>query len=128
MNFKDLKIGDKLYVVNKGADFGIRLETHVVESIEVYDTYKYLNLDDSGGLMVDDTCKNSDNIGFFFTNLEKAQKFYLKEEQEVYCSLIGKASKYLRQYNNLVEIMDNISKERDNIETELILNGSNLEN
>lgn len=128
MKFKDLKEGDNIYVVNKGVDFGIRLETHVVESIEVYDTYKYLNLDDSGGLMVDDTCKDSDNIGFIFTNLEKAQKFYLKEEHEVYCSLIGKASKYLRQYNDLVEIMDNISKERDNIETELILNGSNLEN
>ena len=128
MKFKDLKEGDKIYVVNKGSDFGIRLETHVVESIEVYDTYKYINLDDSGVLMVDDACKDSDNISFIFTNLEKAQKFYLKEEHEVYCSLIGKASKYLRQYNNLVEIMDNISKERDNIETELILNGSNLEN
>ena len=127
MKFKDLKEGDKIYVVNKGADFGIRLEIHVVESIEVYDTYKYLNLDDSGGLMVDDRCKDLDNIGFFFTNLEKAQKFYLKEEHEVYCSLIGKASKYLKQYNDLVEIMNNISKERDNIETELILNGSNLE-
>ena len=128
MKFKDLKEGDKIYVVNKGADFGIRLEIHVVESIEVYDTYKYLNLDDAGGLMVDDACKDSDNIGFFFTNLEKAQKFYLKEEHEVYCSLIGKASKYLRQYNNLVEIMNNISNERDRIEEEMILNGSYLEN
>ena len=128
MNFKDLKIGDNIYVVNKGDDFGIRLETHVVESIEVYDTYKYINLDDSGGLMVDDTCKNSDNIGFFFTNLEKAQKFYLKEEPEVYFQLIGKATKYLRKYNDLVEIMDNIISQKNNIETELILNGSHLEN
>jgi hypothetical protein len=127
MKFKDLKEGDNIYVVNKGSDFGIRLETHVVESIEVYDTYKYLNLDDSGGLMVDDACKDLDNIGFFFTNLEKAQKSYLKEEHEVYCSLIGKASKYLRQYNNLVEIMNNISEQRDEIEQDLILNGYTLE-
>ena len=127
MKFKDLKEGDNIYVVNKGDDFGIRLETHVVESIEVYDTYKYLSLDDSCGLMVDDACKDLDNIGFFFTNIEKAQKFYLKEEHEVYCSLIGKASKYLRKYNNLVEIMNNISEQRDEIEQDLILNGYTLE-
>lgn len=127
MKFKDLKEGDNIYVVNKGDDFGIRLETHVVESIEVYDTYKYLNIDDSGGLIVDDTCKDLDSIDFFFTNLKKAQKFYLKEEHEVYCSLIGKASKYLRKYNNLVEIMNNISEQRDEIEQDLILNGYTLE-
>lgn len=128
MKFKDLKEGDNIYVVNTGADFGIRIETHVVESIKVYDTYKYLNLDDTSRLMVEEAFKNSDRLGFFFTDIEKAQKYYLEKEHEIYCSLVGKATKYLKKYNDIVEIMNNISEERDRIETELILNGSNLEN
>jgi len=130
MTFKDLKKGDKLYVVNEGLDFGIRVEEHVIEEItEAYGgEYIAFKLDDTCTAYIYENNIEDDKCGVYFANKKDAQKYFLKKEHEIYCTLVGKASKYLRQYNNLVEIMDNISKERDNIETELILNGSNLEN
>lgn len=130
MTFKELKKGDKLYVVNEGLDFGIRLEEHVIEEItEAYGgEYLAFKLDDTCTAYIYYTLFEGDKCGVYFTNKKDAQKYFLKKEHEIYCTLVGKASKYLRNYNNCVEIMNNISNERDRIEEEMILDGSNLEN
>lgn len=126
--FKDLKIGDKLYIVNEGESFGIRIEEPTI--IGITHECGDLVLEFEGGLhgWIDETQENLKKCGFYFANLKDAQEYYLKKEHEIYCSLVGKAAKYLKKYNDIVEIMNNISEERDRIETELILNGSNLEN
>ena len=138
MNFKDVKEGDKIYIVNEGTDFGIRLETHEIKSIvekerinnvtkEKYIT-KYFYLDDGTSFTVDlEFYYDDTNIGFIFADKVKAQKFFLKKEQDIYCDLIKKAKNALKTYNECIELMNNISMQRDKIEQDLILNGYNLE-
>lgn len=130
IKFKDLKKGDEVYVVNEGEDFGVRLETHKVEMVVKKEEYNqdHIHLDDGTAFIVDWDFNEIDSQGFIFTNKIKAQKHFLNKVHDVYCKLVGTAAKRLRQYNQCVEIMNNISEERDRIETELILNGSNLEN
>ena len=129
MNFKDLKIGDKLYVVNEGIDFGIRLEEHVIEEIiEAYGgEYLAFKLDDTCTAYIYKTLFKHDKCGIYFVNKADAQQYFLKKGQDVYFDLVKKAANALKEYNTYIEIMNNISKERDNTEQDLILNGYNLE-
>lgn len=129
MNFKDLKIGDKLYVVNEGSNFGIRLEEHAIEEIiEAYGSeYLAFKLDDTCTAYIYKTFFEDDKCGIYFVNKAEAQQYFLKKEQDIYCDLIKKSANALKEYNTYVEIINNISKERDNIEQDLILNGYNLE-
>lgn len=130
MKFKDLKKGDKLYVVNEGLDFGIMVEEHVIEGItEVYGgEYIAIKLDDTCTAYIYKTLFESDKCGIYFINKADAQQYFLKKEKDVYCDLIKKAANALNEYNKCIEIINNISKERDNTEQDLILNGYNLEN
>ena len=126
--FKDLKVGDKIYILNEGESFGIRIESPTIIDITHECGDLVLEFEDGLHGWIDEKQENMKRCGFYFANLEEAQKSYLKKEHEIYCSLVGKAAKYLKKYNDIVEIMNNISEERDKIETELILNGNNLEN
>lgn len=128
MNFKDLKIGDKLYVVNQGDSFGMRIEEHIINDIKFDELGMKLFMDDTSVVYVDKSVLNSNKCGCCFLDKKDAQKNFLKKYINVYSDFVHKASKHLKKYNDCVEIMNNISKEKDNIETELILNGSNLEN
>lgn len=125
--FKDLKVGDKLFIVNEGSSFGIRIESPTIIGIKHEYGDLVFELDDGLHGYLNESQENLKRCGFYFANLEEAQRTYLEKEHEIYCSLVGKAAKYLKKYNDVVEIMNNISEERDRIETELILNGSNLE-
>lgn len=132
MTFKDLKIGDKVFVVNEEKTtfgrktFGIKIETRTIKKT-FYECDDLVLVFDEGFGYIDKTCENSKEYMPYFVNLQDAQKHFLKKEPEVYSSLVGEAAKYLKKYNDIVEIMNNISEERDKIETELIINGSNLE-
>ena len=129
MNFKDLKEGDEIYIVNEGIGFGIRLETHKIESIIIKEEYnqEYFYLDDGTSFIVDLDFNKINSQGFIFSDKVKAQKYFLMKQPQVYSTLIGKAAGKLKQYNDLVEIMNNISEQKDEIEQDLILNGYTLE-
>lgn len=82
MNFKDLKIGDKLYVVNEGIDFGIRLEEHAIE--EIIDAYGgeclAFKLDDTCTAYIYKTLFENDKCGIYFVNKADAQQYFLKKK------------------------------------------------
>lgn len=126
--FKDLKVGDKLFIVNEGESFGIRIESPTITGIKYEYGSLVFELDDGLHGYLDKSQENLKRCGFYFANLKDAQEYYLEKEYEIYCSLVGKAAKYLKKYNDIIEIMNNISEEREKIETELIINGRNLEN
>lgn len=130
MAFNDLKKGDKLFVVNQGYSFGIRIEEHIIEEItEAYGgEYFAFKLDDTTTAYIYKDCINDDKCSFYFVNKNDAQEYFLKKYPDVYNGFIVKAAQYLKIYNECIGALDNMSKEQDNIETELILNGYNLEN
>lgn len=127
ITFKDLNIGDNLYVVNKGAEFGLRIETHKIVNKDYDCGYLELKLDDTNSVYIDELSFDSSRCGFLFTNINDAKTFFLQTYNSVYSELVGKAAKYLKKYNDIVEIMNDISEEREQIETELIIYGNNLE-
>jgi hypothetical protein len=128
MTFKDLKEGDNIFVVNEGEDFGIRIEKHEIIKFTQDSLTIELTLDDSSLLFIDKSLAEKERCSFYFTNLKDAMVYFLEREVETYSSFVRKAAKYLKKYNDCVEIMDSISNERDRVETELVLNGYNLEN
>ena len=130
MTFNELKKGDKVFIVNFGDSFGIRIEEHIIKEItKAYGgEYFAFKLDDTSTAYICKECINDDKYDFYFVNKNDAQEYFLKKYSDVYSSLIVKAAQHLKFYNECVGTMDNMSKEKDNIETELILNGYNLEN
>lgn len=121
MTFKELKEGDKLYIVNEGKDFGIRIEEHEIKKItsEYGDTV--LKLDDTTSAYIDEILANTDKCGFYFINREDAEEYFLKKFNDVYYTLIARAAEYFKKYNRCVDIMNNISLIKDEIETDRIL-------
>lgn len=128
MTFNDLKKENKLFVVNQGDSFGMRIEEHIINDIKFDELGMKLFMDDTSVVYVDKSILNSNKCGCCFLDKKDAQENFLKKYINVYSDFVHKASKHLKKYNDCVEIMNNMSKEKEDIETELILNGSNLEN
>lgn len=104
--FKELKSGDKIYVVNEGSSVGyIRLEEYILEeslhpSEKVVGTYIAKQKDCTWDLIIHESLLNDSNCGFIFTTLEEALEFYVKKAEEV-------ALKIQKKYN---EAYDNVKK------------------
>ena len=128
MTFKEIKEGDNIFVVNEGENFGIRIEKHEIIKITKDSFTIYLTLDDSSLLFIDKSLAEKERCGFCFTSLKDAMAYFLEKENEIYSSLVRKTAKYIKKYNDCIEIMNSISKEKDRVEKELVLNGCNLEN
>lgn len=115
--FKELKKGDKIFIVNEGEMFGLRIEVHKIISIEK-DKLKFvtnIKLDDTSIISIYDSLLSKTTMGFYFTNLEEAEAFFLEKSVDTYVKYMGKAAGYLAEYNRCVEIVDQMNKEIEKI-------------
>ena len=105
--FKELKSGDKIYVVNEGSSVGyIRLEEYILEeslhpSEKVVGTYIAKQKDCTWDLIIHESLLNDSNCGFIFTTFEEALDFYVKKAEEVALKI---QKKYNEAYNNIKKI------------------------
>lgn len=125
--FNDLNVGDKIFIVNEGEPFGIRIETPTITEKKYECDDLVLEFDDGLHGWIDVSLQNSDRCGFYFANLQDAQEYYMQRVDNVYSKMMEKAAKAIKKYGELVVSMNNVSKERDNIKMEMIKNGCNLE-
>ena len=94
--FRELKEGDKIYVINEGTDVGyLRIEEYILEealhpSNKVVGTYIAKQKDCSWDLIIHESLLDKSNCGFIFTTLEKAMELYIKKSEELVDKLFKK--------------------------------------
>lgn len=100
--FRDLKAGDKFYIVNEGTSVGyIRLEEYLLEEPlhpyeKVQGAYYAKQKDCTWPLIIHETLLDSSNCGFIFTTLEEAAELYIKKSEEIML-------KIQKKYNDLID-------------------------
>ena len=116
--FRELKAGDKVYVINEGTNVGyIRIEEYILEEPltehpeKIKGTYVAKQKNCSWPLIIHETLLDETNCGFIFTNLEEASELYIKKSEDIML-------KIQKKYN---EIMD----EAKSLHKDIMLVGKN---
>lgn len=105
--FRELKEGDKIYVINEGTATGyLRIEEYILEEPlhpdeRVKGTYIAKQKDCSYPLIIHESLLNDTDCGFIFTNLEQALELYKEKSKDIMENLIKKIKKVQEEYYNL---------------------------
>ena len=119
-NLKQLKEGDKIYMINEGTDVGyIRIEEYILEEAlhpdeRIKGTYIAKQKDCTWPLIIHESLLDKNNCGFIFTDLESAFELYKKKSNDIMENLSKKIKKAFTEYHNLttayVTIYSNLKK------------------
>ena len=105
--FRELKAGDKIYVINEGTSAGyLRIEEYILEEPlhpdeRVKGTYIAKQKDCSYPLIIHESLLDDTDCGFIFTNLEQALELYKEKSKDIMENLIKKIKKVQEEYYNL---------------------------
>ena len=118
--FRELKEGDKIYMINEGTDVGyIRIEEYILEEAlhpdeRIKGTYIAKHKDCTWPLIIHESLLDKNNCGFIFTDLENAFELYRKKSNDIMENLSKKIKKAFTEYHNLttayVTIYSNLKK------------------
>ena len=87
--FRELKEGDKIYMINEGTDVGyIRIEEYILEEAlhpdeRIKGTYIAKHKDCTWPLIIHESLLDKNNCGFIFTDLENAFELYRKKSNDI---------------------------------------------
>ena len=106
--FRELKEGDKIYMINEGTDVGyIRIEEYILEETlhpdeRIKGTYIAKQKDCTWPLIIHESLLDKNNCGFIFTDLESAFELYKKKSNDIMENLSKKIKKAFTEYHNLI--------------------------
>ena len=105
--FRELKEGDKIYIINEGTAVGyLRIEEYILEEPlhpdeRVKGTYIAKQKDCTWPLIIHESLLDENDCGFIFTDLENAFELYKKKSSDIMNNLIKKIKKIHDEYYNL---------------------------
>ena len=115
--FRELKAGDKIYVVNEGTSVGgyIRIEEYILEEdlhpdSSVIGTYVAKQKDCSYPLIIHESLLDNTYCGFIFTNIEQAFELYKEKSKNILENLVNKIKKISDEYYKLANTYITIYK------------------
>lgn len=106
--FRELKEGDKIYIINEGTAVGyLRIEEYILEEAlhpdeRVKGTYIAKQKDCTWPLIIHESLLDETDCGFIFTDIENAFELYKQKSNDIMENLSKKIKKAFTEYYNLV--------------------------